>query len=53
MTKVQKEQIGKALAAYTKSIIVTAEAARQALEKEGIYKPDGTLTQEYKAAPAA
>ncbi len=53
MTKVQKDQIDKALAAYTKSVTITALAARQALEREGIYNPDGTLTPEYKAASAA
>lgn len=53
MTSIQKERISKALTAYTKKITASSEAAKKALENEGIFQPDGKLTAQYRDVAAA
>ena len=53
MNRVRKEKLAKALAEYTKKVTKSQAAAKDALEKEGIYLSDGKLAPQYKEAAAS
>jgi hypothetical protein len=52
MTQTELNRILEAIESYTKEVTKSPEAARAALELEGIYDKHGQLTEEYGGAPA-
>jgi hypothetical protein len=50
MTQTELNRILQAIDAYTKEVTKTPDAARAALENEGIYDKHGKLTQQYGGA---
>ena len=48
MTEDRKKQIEQALESYTQKVTSSPEAAKAALEKSGIYQPDGQLSPQYR-----
>ena len=53
MTKLEKDRIKQAIAAYTQEVTTSPAKAKAALTKSGIYQPDGKLAPKYREQEAA